>query len=182
MAVWGLASTSTFTTSTEPAYFSASLSISGATSRQGPHQAAQKSTITGLSFWMTSSSKLASVASRTFDIGLWLILSASTLAGDLLEESVHLEDLWVGEAIEDGAPFPAGRDDAGGAQHGQVLAHVRHLAADVAGQVADRTLAVGQPLHDAQSLRVGQRLRDCRRPIAEPILVRVASIGPHDLI
>src|SRR5688572_31672075 len=98
MAVCGFASTSSFITSTEPAYFSASLSISGATSRQGPHQAAQKSTITGLSFLMTSSSKLASVASRTFDMWCALVLSVSTLAGDLLEKSVHLEDLRVRQA------------------------------------------------------------------------------------
>ena len=56
--------------STDPAYFSASFSISGATNRHGPHQAAQKSTITGLSFSMTSCLKLASVASRTLDIGM----------------------------------------------------------------------------------------------------------------
>jgi hypothetical protein len=36
----------------------------GPTMRQGPHQAAQKSTITGLSLFNTVSSKFASVISR----------------------------------------------------------------------------------------------------------------------
>src|SRR5687768_283748 len=59
----GFASTSTLTTWTVPSYFSASFSISGATMRQGPHHAAQKSTTTGLSLPSTRSWKLASVAS-----------------------------------------------------------------------------------------------------------------------
>src|SRR5690349_8870350 len=41
----------------------ASSSRTGATARQGPHQGAQKSTRTGLSFWRTSASKVASVVS-----------------------------------------------------------------------------------------------------------------------
>jgi hypothetical protein len=58
----GFASTSTLTMSMEPSYFAASFSISGATSLHGPHQAAQKSTTTGLSLCRTSASNVASVA------------------------------------------------------------------------------------------------------------------------
>jgi hypothetical protein len=58
----GLASTSTLTMSIAPSYFSASFSISGATSLHGPHQAAQKSTTTGLSLCRTSASNVLSVA------------------------------------------------------------------------------------------------------------------------
>src|SRR6185436_16121952 len=58
----GFASTSTFTTSIAPSYLDAIFSISGATSLHGPHQAAQKSTTTGLSLCRTSCSKVASVA------------------------------------------------------------------------------------------------------------------------
>jgi hypothetical protein len=63
MAVCGLASTSSFRTSTVPAYFAASFSISGATMRHGPHHSAQKSTTTGFSLWSTSVSNVASVTS-----------------------------------------------------------------------------------------------------------------------
>ena len=58
----GLASTSTLTTSTTPSYLAASFSISGATILHGPHQAAQKSTTTGLSLLSTRASKVSSVA------------------------------------------------------------------------------------------------------------------------
>ena len=73
----GFASTSTLTTSTAPLYFSASFSISGATILQGPHQAAQKSTTTGRSAWMTSSSKVESVACLISAMGLRSFLPLS---------------------------------------------------------------------------------------------------------
>jgi hypothetical protein len=37
-----------------------------------------------------------------------------------------------------------------------MLAHVRDLAANLAGQVTDRLLAAGEALEDAQALGVGQ--------------------------
>src|SRR5688572_29339344 len=158
MAVCGFASTSSFITSTLPAYFSASLSISGATRRQGPHQAAQKSTITGFSELITICSKFASVASRTFDMGCEGSFLSSASAGDLLQESVHLEDVRIREAIEDRVSLATAGHDAGTAQHRKVLAHVRHLAANVARQVADRPLAIGEALDHAQAFGVGQCL------------------------
>src|SRR5919106_430074 len=112
MAVCGFASTSSFMTSTLPAYFWASLSISGATSRQGPHQAAQKSTITGFSELITISSKFASVASRTFDMVREGSFLMSASAGDLLQESIDLEDVRVREPIEGGVPLAAAGHDA----------------------------------------------------------------------
>src|SRR6187200_2557741 len=69
----GLASTSTLTTSTVPSYLAASFSISGATILQGPHQVAQKSTTTGLSFWRTSCSNVASVASLMVAMGGYVL-------------------------------------------------------------------------------------------------------------
>ena len=44
-----------------------------------------------------------------------------------------------------------------------MLAHVRDLAADVAREVADAALALPEPLHDAESLRVGERACDAGR-------------------
>src|SRR6476659_4865780 len=59
----------------------ASSSRTGATARHGPHQGAQKSTRTGLSFWRTSASKVASVVSLMAPTrGL---LSVVLLVGDL---------------------------------------------------------------------------------------------------
>src|ERR1700752_2014035 len=104
MAVCGFASTSSLSTSTEPAYFSASFSISGATSRHGPHHAAQKSTMTGFSLWITICSQLASVASRTLDMGLGWSFPVSPSAGDLSKHSIDLEHLRVREPLEDSAP------------------------------------------------------------------------------
>src|SRR5688572_840788 len=161
MAVCGFASTSSLRTSTTPAYLAASFSISGATMRHGPHHSAQKSTITGLSLPSTSVSKVASVTSGTLDdIGFlsWFRRSA----GDLLQQSVGVEDAIVGEPIEDGAPLAPAGDKAGRAQHREVLAHVRHLAADVARQLAHAPFAGGELLEHAQPLGIGQCARDSR--------------------
>ncbi len=54
-------STSSFTTLSLPAYSLASASTVGATARQGPHHAAQKSTSTGNGDWRTSVAKFALV-------------------------------------------------------------------------------------------------------------------------
>ena len=61
----GLASVSTLTRSTWPARLSTAFSITGPSERHGPHHSAQKSTTTGCSKerWMTSRSKVSSVAS-----------------------------------------------------------------------------------------------------------------------
>src|SRR5919107_28363 len=104
----GLASTSTLTTSIAPSYLLAIFSISGATILQGPHQVAQKSTTTGLSFFRTSCSKFSSGPS-------------GALAGQALDEPVGLEDADVGEAIEDRRTVAAGLHETGAAKDGEVL-------------------------------------------------------------
>src|SRR5580658_11066793 len=63
MGVAPLRSTSILPTVILPSYSWASSSTIGAIARHGPHQAAQKSTSTGLSDFSTSESKLASVTS-----------------------------------------------------------------------------------------------------------------------
>ncbi len=71
----GFASVSTFTSST-PSRLSTAFSITGPSMRHGPHHSAQKSTTTGCSWerWMTSRSKVASVASMgtLARIDLWI--------------------------------------------------------------------------------------------------------------
>src|SRR5688572_23892600 len=68
MAVRWFASTSSFPTTTEPAYCSASCSTAGAISRHGPHHSAQKSTIDNPVAPAISDSKFASVISFTFSL------------------------------------------------------------------------------------------------------------------
>src|SRR5918995_3269624 len=160
MAVCGFASTSSLRTSTLPAYLVASFSISGATIRHGPHHSAQKSTTTGFSDWRTSVSKVASVTSGTLEDIRGSFLSNPASAGDLLQQSVGIEDAVVREPIEDGAPVATARDQPGGAQHRKVLAHVRDLAADLARQLADALLSAGESFDDAEPLGVGQGTRD----------------------
>ncbi len=58
-------STSIFITLSLPLYCVATSSTTGASARQGPHQAAQKSTRTGCSLFRTSCSKFASLTSLT---------------------------------------------------------------------------------------------------------------------
>src|SRR4051794_35803896 len=130
----GFASTSTFTTSTVPSYLAASFSISGATILHGPHHAAQKSTTTGRSDLRTSSSKFASVATLMSAIGNRSPFYVR-LARDVLDESIGLEDPRVGEAIVDGAALATRRHEACASEDRQMLAHVRHLAADPFAQV-----------------------------------------------
>src|SRR5688500_2456207 len=167
MAVCGLASTSSLRTSTLPAYLAASFSISGATMRHGPHHSAQKSTTTGLSLWSTSVSNVASVTSGTLDdIGFLSPISSADSAGDLLQQTVGLEDSFVHEPIEDRASLAAAGHQARRAQHREVLAHVRHLAPDLARQVAHAPLSVRQSLDDAESLRIGEGAGDGRGPRA----------------
>src|SRR5882762_631597 len=64
-AVDGLSSTFSFTTAALSEYFSAIASTVGASIRQGPHHAAQKSTSTGFSDSRTSCSKELSLTSFT---------------------------------------------------------------------------------------------------------------------
>ena len=76
---------------TLPSYSFASSSTTGATIRQGPHQGAQKSTITGCSDLMTFSSNVSSVTSAGFPIVyLPIPLFAPALTGGVL---LHLEVL-----------------------------------------------------------------------------------------
>src|SRR5690606_10285021 len=63
-----LASTSTLPTTALPSYSWLTSSMMGPTILQGPHQAAQKSTNTGLSLFKTSSSNVASVISSAISI------------------------------------------------------------------------------------------------------------------
>ena len=58
-----------------------------------------------------------------------------------------------------------------------MLTHVRHLAADVAGKVAHRSLSVRQPFDDAQALRVREGSGDRGGAITEGSALSVASIG-----
>src|SRR5664279_1187734 len=116
----GLASTSTLTTSTAPSYFLASFSSSGATSLQGPHQAAQKSTITGRADFRTSSSKVVSVACLISTIGRNPFSRANgagmALAGQSTDETVRFEDTRVRDSVVDGAPVATGAHEAGAPQ------------------------------------------------------------------
>src|SRR5207249_4462354 len=66
VAVEPLASTSSLPTLTRPLYSVAMESIVGAKARHGAHQAAQKSTSTGVLDFTTSDSKLLSVISIVF--------------------------------------------------------------------------------------------------------------------
>src|SRR5215208_4827778 len=109
----GFASTSTLTTSTDPSYFCASRSSSGETIRHGPHQAAQKSTTTGFSFFRTISSKVASVAfltSTTEIVPFCRVRGLAALAGETLDEAISLEDARVREAVVHGVAVTAALD------------------------------------------------------------------------
>src|SRR4051812_25942772 len=182
----GLASTSTLTTSTTPSYFAASFSISGATILQGPHQVAQKSTTTGLSLLRTSASKVSSVATLISAMdeapflppGRRLLFASARSAGDGLENLVGLEDPGIREPVVDGAPVAAGGDEAGGAQHGEVLAHVRHLARDPRCELAHGRLATGEGLEDAQPLGVAEGAGDRREAVA--LVLRAHGCVDHE--
>src|SRR5262245_49541469 len=167
----GFASMSTFTTSTEPSYFSASRASSGATMRHGPHHSAQKSTTTGRSAFSTISSNVASVTCLISTMGsgsLSPALGAVSVAlpGKALDEPIGLEDAHVREAVIDRAALPPALDETGTPQHGKVLAHIRHLAPDRGRQVAHRELAAGQRFEHAQPLGIGQRPPDRRISLA----------------
>src|SRR5690348_7000911 len=83
MAMSRLLSVSTLPTFTFPAYALASLSIVGASIRQGMHHSAQKSTSTGVSARRTSASKFSSLNSFTFSLAIMRLLQ--TLRCGILE-------------------------------------------------------------------------------------------------
>jgi hypothetical protein len=87
-------------------------------------------------------------------------MSSSRLAGDVLDESIRLEDTVVRQAVEDGvAVTPAGHE-TGSAEYREVLAHVGDLAADPGAEVADRELTDGERLEDAQALGIREGSTD----------------------
>src|SRR6266849_6892752 len=69
----GFSSVFTLPTLTRPANCAAILSMVGASIRQGPHQAAQKSTSTSCSLLTTSWSQFAVVNSLTFSLAMILL-------------------------------------------------------------------------------------------------------------
>jgi len=78
-------------------------------------------------------------------------------AGDPLQGADQLQDAAIGDAVQDGAAVTTAGHDASRPQDGEVLAHVRHLAPDASGQIADGALAaIGEILQNAQPLRVRQ--------------------------
>jgi len=84
----------------------------------------------------------------------------SRLAGNRLDKTVGLEDPRVREAVVNGAALATGADQPGAAKDGEVLTHVRNLATNLPGQVADRELTSGEAFEDAQPLWVGQGSTD----------------------
>jgi hypothetical protein len=88
------------------------------------------------------------------------------LAGDVLDESVGLEDPVVGEAIKDGVAIASARYETGTTEHSEVLAHVGYLTADPRAEVADRELTDGERLEDAQALGVREGSTDGRIALA----------------
>ena len=73
---------------------------------------------------------------------------------------IGLEDPGVGEAVVDRAAVTTGSDEPGRAEHREVLAHVRHLAADPDGELAHGELAVREGLEDAQALGIAEGSTD----------------------
>ena len=87
-----------------------------------------------------------------------------------LDDDVYvLQNPWVREAIEDGVAVTSAGHEARSAKDRQVLAHVGYLAADPEAEVADRELAHGERLEDAQALRIRQRSTDGRIALAVDI-------------
>jgi hypothetical protein len=82
------------------------------------------------------------------------------LAGKCLNELVGLEDPWVRKAVIDGGALAPTRDESGAAEDGEMLAHVRDLAADLTGQITDGLLAAGEAFEDAQPLGISQGAAD----------------------
>jgi hypothetical protein len=82
------------------------------------------------------------------------------LAGKCLNEVIGLENPGVRKAVIDGGALSTGRDEPGAAEDGEMLAHVRDLAADLTGQITDRLLALGETLEDTQSLGIGEGAPD----------------------
>src|SRR5664280_1049174 len=90
---------------------------------------------------------------------------------DPVDHIACLDELWLGQAVEDRRANPARVDKAGRTKHGQVLARVRKVAAKFLGEVADRVLTLSQHVQQHQSLGVGQHPAYFR---VQPIPLRIS--------
>ena len=71
----------------------------------------------------------------------------------------------VRETVEDGVAIAPARYEASSTEHSEMLAHVGHLAADPGAEVADRELADGERLEDAQALGIRESATDGGVPL-----------------
>src|SRR5436190_5175707 len=102
----------TLTSFRSPLRSSTILSSTGSTAWQGPHHSAQKSTMTGLSLWSTSCSKLCSVTA----VDIWSFLNwpagrtpLTTLRNPVLVQPYNRSDV-RGAATVPRPPRPGGGD------------------------------------------------------------------------
>src|SRR3954447_12294619 len=152
MAVSGFSSTFSFTISILPACSAAISSSTGATRRQGPHHAAQKSTRTGFSACSTSFSNVASVTSR---IALLLLRGGG---GSRLRASDQLagrRELGTRCGCLAGRRLAEGPRENVGGERGEVVLRVQ--GGDRAGRGGRDGLTVGGVDHVARGEDAGER-------------------------
>src|SRR5262245_7452929 len=160
------ASTSIFASSILPSRFATSASITGPSMRQGPHQAAQKSTTTGSSCErsITSRWKVAVVTSISFSFSLggWGAGDERVQRGELgLQRAADLfaegEDGLVGDAVVDAGAVLAPGEHAGVDEHREVFGDVLLAGAEPVRERGHAQLLVAEQVEHAHAERLAQR-------------------------
>jgi len=73
-----------------------------------------------------------------------------------MDHVAGLDQLRLGQVVQDRRAGSASSDQTGRPQNGKMLARICHGAAEFAGQVTNRALAVPKDVQDHQSLWIGQ--------------------------
>src|SRR5262245_28125886 len=158
------ASTSILASWILPSRLAASASIAGASMRQGPHQAAQKSTTTGSSCERSITSRWKFSALMSIVLCLLLLGGAGDecverrelglqRAADLLAEREHP---FVGDSVVDVVAAFAAGEHPGVDEHGEVLRDVLLAGAELLGEGRDAQLFVPEQVEDAHAQRVAE--------------------------
>jgi hypothetical protein len=107
---------------------------------------------------------------------------AQARGGDLAQREPERDDVPPSRAVVHARALAPGGDQAGPAQHLQVLGGVRHRQPRLLGQLLDGALALGQQVEDRQARPACQRAADARELVEQSPLALVLAHGIDSII
>ena len=90
--------------------------------------------------------------------------------GDVAEGGPQLGDAVAGEPVDDALAVASGLQEPGGGEAAEVVRGVGHALVDLAGDLLDRSLALGEEVDDLGPASVAERLGHRRERVVELVL------------